>query len=64
MTETLVAVRPSSNTDEEAAAAAIEVPAGREVDELEVARELLRQARDVGVALTGPDGLLRAITKR
>jgi putative transposase len=53
MTETLVAVEPSENAnDKAAAAAAIEVPVGREVDELEVARELVRQARDAGVALT------------
>jgi len=30
---------------------------------LETARELVRQARDRGVALTGPDGLLKALTK-
>jgi hypothetical protein len=42
-------VTPSENAnDNAAAAAAIEVPVGREVDEL-VAREL---ARDAGVALT------------
>ena len=63
MTETLVAVTPSENANDKAAEAATEVPAGREVDELEVARELVRQARDVGVSLTGPDGLLKAITK-
>ena len=51
-TETLVAT-PSENANDNAAAAAaaIEVPVGREVDEL-VARELVRQARDAGVALT------------
>lgn len=53
MTETVVAVEPSQNLDVEAAAAAIEVPDSREVDELEVARELVRQAREAGVALTG-----------
>lgn len=63
MTETVVAVTPSQNAKEQAASAAIEVPEGREVDELEVARESVRQARDAGVALTGPDGLLKAITK-
>ena len=63
MTETLVAVEPSENADDKAAAAAIEVPDNRAVDELEVARELVRQARDAGVALTGSDGLLKAITK-
>jgi hypothetical protein len=63
MTETLVAVEPSKNADDKAAAAAIEVPDSRVVDELEVARQLVRQARDAGLALTGPDGLLKAITK-
>jgi len=32
-------------------------------EELETARELVRQARSRGVALTGPDGLLKALTK-
>jgi transposase-like protein len=63
MTETFDAVTPSQNTDDKAADAAIDVPAERDVDELEVARELVRQARDAGVALTGADGLLPAITK-
>jgi transposase-like protein len=63
MTETVVAVEPSQNTEEQAASAVIEVPEVREVDELEVARELVRQARDAGVELTGPDGLLKAVTK-
>lgn len=64
MTETVVAVEPSQNLDVEAAAAAIEVPDSREVDELEVARkEPVRQAREAGVALTGPGGLLKAMTK-
>jgi hypothetical protein len=46
-------VTPSENANDNAAAAAaaIEVPVGREVDGL-VARELVRQARDAGVALT------------
>jgi len=63
MTATLVAVTPLENADERAAGAAIDVPDGRGVDELEVARELVRHARDAGVALTGPGGLLKAITK-
>ncbi|EUA94090.1 putative transposase for the insertion element IS2606 [Mycobacterium ulcerans str. Harvey] len=33
--------------------AAIDVPSSRDVDELEVARELVRQAREAGVGLTG-----------
>jgi len=32
-------------------------------EELETARELVRQARSRGVALTGPEGLLKALTK-
>jgi hypothetical protein len=58
--ETLVAVTPPENAIDKAAGAAIEVPVGREVDELEVVRDLVRQARDAGVALTGPDGLPQA----
>jgi transposase-like protein len=63
MTETLVAVKPPENAEENAATAAIEVADSREVDELEVARELVRQAREVGVSLIGPDGLLKSMTK-
>lgn len=33
------------------------------LEELEAARELVRQARARGVALTGPDGLVKALTK-
>ena len=32
-------------------------------EELEAARELVRQSRDRGVSLTGPEGLLKALTK-
>ncbi|KKC05582.1 hypothetical protein ABW17_12960 [Mycobacterium nebraskense] len=39
------------------------IPDARDVDALEVARELVRQAREAGVALTGPGGLLEAMTK-
>lgn len=56
-------LEPSENVDDKAAAAAIEVSDNRGIDELEVARELVRQARDAGVALTGPGGLFKAITK-
>jgi hypothetical protein len=64
MTETVVAVQPLQNPEDEAvSAAAIDVPDRRELDELEVARELVRQAREAGVALTGPGGLLKAMTK-
>jgi hypothetical protein len=49
MTDTLVAVEPSDEHDD----GIVEVPADRSVDELEVARELVRQAREAGVRLTG-----------
>lgn len=63
MTETLVAVTPSKDVIGKAAAAVIEVPDVREVDELEVAGASVRQAREAGVALIGPGGLLKAMTK-
>jgi len=55
MTETLVDVSPPQEKDLP--------PAAPSAEELEAARELVRQARDRGVALTGPDGLLKALTK-
>jgi transposase-like protein len=54
-------VEPSQNEEHDPAVTAIDVPAARDVDELEVTRELVRQAREAGVALTG--GLLKAMTK-
>src|SRR4028119_1443994 len=53
MTETLVAVSPPPRdpTDQPSA------------DELEAARQLVRAARAQGVALSGPGGLLKALTK-
>ena len=56
MTDTLVAVSPPAQESDE----------GRRqpsAEELEAARELVRQARDRGVALTGPEGLLKALNK-
>jgi len=56
MTGTLLGVSPPEQDSDE----------GRRqpsAEELEAARELVRQARDRGVALTGPDGLLKALTK-
>ncbi len=55
MTETLVAVKKPLQQE----------PEGRPPSpaELDAARELVRLARDRGVALTGPDGLLKALTK-
>ncbi|WP_020502327.1 IS256 family transposase [Sciscionella marina] len=46
----------------EAAAPTIEGDAGGDLN-VRIARELLETARDTGVSLTGPDGLLRQITK-
>jgi putative transposase len=56
MTGTLVAVNPPSNDEEPGSVRPSE-------QELEAARELVRQARDRGVSLTGPGGLLKALTK-
>ena len=53
MTEKLMDMSPSSK----------EASAQPSTEELETARELVRQARSRGVALTGPDGLLKALTK-
>lgn len=54
MTETLVGVSPPEPEDGANAPSA---------EELEAARELVRTARAKGVALTGPDGLLKALAK-
>jgi putative transposase len=35
----------------------------REISEVDAARELVRMAREQGLALTGPDGLLKLLTK-
>ncbi|MEK0476002.1 transposase, partial [Mycobacterium ulcerans] len=59
-----MAVQPSQNHEDEAGAvAAIDVPSSRDVDELEVARELVRQARLTQRRPRGPGGLLKAMTK-
>lgn len=64
MTETVVALEPSQNPDQDdVAMAVIDVPDARAGDELEVAQELVRRARGAGVALTGPGGLLKAMSK-
>ena len=68
MTETLMGVTPSRR---EPARAGEPEPmpstesAQREPspEELAVIQRLVAQARDQGVALTGPDGLLKALTK-
>jgi transposase-like protein len=53
MTETLVGMSPPSKEP-------VHKPSAEEIN---AARELVRQARDRGIALTGPDGLLKALTK-
>jgi putative transposase len=53
MTEKLLGVSPPSKEASQQPSA----------EELETARELVRQARARGVALTGPHGLLKALTK-
>jgi putative transposase len=57
MTETLVGVSPPEPQEPQ------EPSAGPSSEEIEAARELVRAARAKGVALTGPDGLLKALTK-
>jgi putative transposase len=52
MTEKLLGVSPTSTE-----------PPEPSVEELETARQLVRQARSRGVELTGPQGLLKALTK-
>jgi hypothetical protein len=54
MTETLVGVSPSEPKDP---------AAGTSGGGVEAACQLVRAARATGVALTGPDGLLKALTK-
>lgn len=58
MTETLVGVSPPSSKEPKEPSGT-----GPSDEELEAARELVRAARDKGVSLTGPDGLLKALTK-
>jgi hypothetical protein len=60
-TKTVVAAQLTQNPEDEAASApAVDVVGSREVDRLEIAwaRELVRQAREVGV-VTGPADCLR-----
>ena len=56
MTETLVGMSPPAEEDSHE-------PRQPSQAELEAARELVRHARDRGVALTGPGGLLKELTK-
>lgn len=64
MTETVVPMTAPTTTQQDADD---EQPQSGQLQpsqqELEAARELVRQARDRGVSLTGPHGLLKALTK-
>ncbi len=69
MTETLSSVSPP----EDVAVSPPDLPQDHDpefegsaqpsAEELEIARELVRSVRARGVALTGPDGMLKALTK-
>jgi len=58
MFETLVGVSPLSPSQDPS-----REPMPPSAEELAAAGELVKAARDRGVALTGPDGLLKALTK-
>ena len=64
MTDTLVGVSPST-TEPAGVGDSSEETSQRQPSAAELAtiENLVRQARDQGVALTGPDGLLKALTK-
>src|SRR3989337_201529 len=60
MTETVRGMSPAAKEPPQPS----HQPSGQpSAEELEAARELVRQSRDRGVSLTGPDGLLKALTK-
>ncbi len=70
MTETLPGVSPQDTVDdrtedqvEDQAEELIAASEQATAEELEIARELVASARARGVALTGPEGLLKALTK-
>lgn len=69
MTETLVSANPAEDVAVSPPDVAQDDDPGFEgsaqpsVEELEIARELARTARARGVALTGPDGMLKVLTK-
>jgi len=65
MTDTLVGVSPPTPGPAEPAESESSAGSERELSraELAVIDGLVRQARDQGVALTGPTGLLKALTK-
>lgn len=58
MTETLVGVSPPRTDDDKS-----DGPAELSPAELDAVRQMVKTARSSGAALTGPDGLLKALTK-
>jgi len=63
MTETLVAMEPSKDGTPEGAPFGSPADAGLSPQELAAIAGLVRKAREQGVAVTGPGGLLKALTK-
>ena len=63
MTEKLPDVDTSLEQSENRTDALVPVSTQASPEELEIARELVASARARGVALTGPEGLLKALTK-
>jgi len=63
MTETLVAMEPSMDGTPEGAPFGVPADAGLSPEELAAIAGLVRKAREQGVAVTGPGGLLKALTK-
>ncbi len=59
MTDTLVGVNPPPEPAQAGDAEDRELS----LAELAAVEDLVRQARQAGIALTGPDGLLKAMTK-
>jgi transposase-like protein len=62
MTETLVAVEPSKD-ELDGSPFGVPADAGLSSDELAAVAGLVRKAREQGVAVTGPGGLLKTLTK-
>jgi putative transposase len=63
MTETLVVMEPSMDGAPEGAPFGVPADAGLSPEELAAIAGLVRKAREQGVAVTGPGGLLKALTK-
>ncbi len=63
MTDTLVAMEPSKDEAPEGAPFGVPADAGLSPEELAAIAGLVRKAREQGVAVTGPGGLLKALTK-